>query len=165
MMNWEAISAVGEIVGSIAVVITLAYLALQTRQNSKHTKSLLQQGQTNRVTTLLLSLATPDLANVWITGNGGAATEESVKHLQFAQVCDMIVYDMMDFHHTHSDGLTSDEQFGSACVAYSNILQQSGMHAFWTTWKEARTQKCPEFIAWVDDLASGFKAEGNRPWA
>ena len=30
-MNWAAIGAVGEIVGAIAVVATLGYLAIQTR--------------------------------------------------------------------------------------------------------------------------------------
>lgn len=36
-MNWEAIGAIGEIVGAIAVVITLLYLASQTKQNTKAT--------------------------------------------------------------------------------------------------------------------------------
>ena len=30
-MNWEAIGAVGEVLGAIAVVITLGYLAVQVR--------------------------------------------------------------------------------------------------------------------------------------
>ena len=33
-MNWEAAGAVGEIVGALAVFITLAYLAVQIRQNT-----------------------------------------------------------------------------------------------------------------------------------
>jgi len=33
-MNWEAIGAVGEIVGATAVVLSLIYLAIQVRQNS-----------------------------------------------------------------------------------------------------------------------------------
>ena len=33
-MNWEAIGAVGELVGALAVVMTLAYLALQIRQSN-----------------------------------------------------------------------------------------------------------------------------------
>jgi hypothetical protein len=33
-MNWEALGAVGEIVGAVAVVLTLGYLALQMRQNT-----------------------------------------------------------------------------------------------------------------------------------
>ena len=37
-MNWEAITAIVEIVGAIAIVITLAYLAVQIRQNSATVK-------------------------------------------------------------------------------------------------------------------------------
>ena len=33
-MNWEAIGAIGEIIGAIAVVITLVYLAAQLRTNT-----------------------------------------------------------------------------------------------------------------------------------
>ena len=31
-MNWEAIGAIGEVLGALAVVITLIYLAVQVRQ-------------------------------------------------------------------------------------------------------------------------------------
>ena len=34
-MNWEAIGAIGEIVGAFGVIVTLIYLALQIKQNSK----------------------------------------------------------------------------------------------------------------------------------
>jgi len=34
-MNWEAIGAIGEIAGAIGVVVTLAYLSVQLRQNTK----------------------------------------------------------------------------------------------------------------------------------
>ncbi len=33
-MNWEAIGAIGEMAGAVAVVLTLIYLSVQVRQNS-----------------------------------------------------------------------------------------------------------------------------------
>ena len=33
-MNWDAISAIGEIVGAVAVIATLLYLAKEIQQNS-----------------------------------------------------------------------------------------------------------------------------------
>lgn len=33
-MNWEAVAAIGEIVGAFALVLTLAYLALQVKTAS-----------------------------------------------------------------------------------------------------------------------------------
>lgn len=34
-MNWEAISAIGEIIGALGVVISLVYLAIQIRHNTR----------------------------------------------------------------------------------------------------------------------------------
>ena len=48
-MNWEAIGAVGEIVGAIAVVVTLVYLAAQIRQNSRAMKGASTHGITETI--------------------------------------------------------------------------------------------------------------------
>ena len=34
-MNWDAISAIGELIGAVAVVITLLYVAVQIKQNTE----------------------------------------------------------------------------------------------------------------------------------
>jgi hypothetical protein len=36
-MNWEAIGAIGEILGAVAVVATLGYLATQIKQSRRET--------------------------------------------------------------------------------------------------------------------------------
>ena len=38
IMNWDAIGAIGEVCGAIAVVITLVYLSRQLRENTKSIK-------------------------------------------------------------------------------------------------------------------------------
>jgi hypothetical protein len=39
-MNWDAIGAIGEVVGALGVVVTLAYLAIQIRQNTDSARVL-----------------------------------------------------------------------------------------------------------------------------
>jgi hypothetical protein len=62
-MNWEALGAIGEIVGAVAVVLTLGYLAVQIRQNtrtlrtSSHQASLDGFRELNRVLNELPELA------------------------------------------------------------------------------------------------------------
>ena len=34
-MNWEAVSAIAEVVGLVAVIVTLVYLARQIHQNNQ----------------------------------------------------------------------------------------------------------------------------------
>ena len=41
-MNWEAIGAIGEVVGALAVLLTLVYLAIQIRQNTRQVENHLK---------------------------------------------------------------------------------------------------------------------------
>ena len=42
-MNWEATGAMSELIGAIAVVVTLAYVAVQIRENSRAVRSSTRQ--------------------------------------------------------------------------------------------------------------------------
>ena len=64
-MNWEAISAIGQIVGAIGVVISLVYVAREIRSNARSAR-LASVGTIND---WLGQLAThPHLADVWNRG-------------------------------------------------------------------------------------------------
>lgn len=149
-------------ISGIAVTASLVYLAIQTHQNSKHTRALLQQGQADRVVSTLVAFANPDLAEAWIAGNGG--TPSPIKGVQFAQICNAIVYDMSDFYNQSREGLAQGEQYEHACVGYSTLMQQPGMQAYWKAWREARAKVAPDFIAWVDGLASKVVTGSNPSW-
>ncbi len=43
-MDWQAIGAVGEILGAIAVVVSVVYPAVQVRDRTRSTRALLLQG-------------------------------------------------------------------------------------------------------------------------
>ena len=47
-MDWDAIGAIGELIGAAAVVVTLAYLARQIRQNSLAMKVAAKQEMTKQ---------------------------------------------------------------------------------------------------------------------
>jgi hypothetical protein len=64
-VNWEAIGAIGQIVGALAVVMSLIYLAREIRSNA-HSARLASVGTIND---WLGQLAThPHLAEVWYRG-------------------------------------------------------------------------------------------------
>ena len=48
-MNWEALGAIGEIVGAVAVIATLGYLAVQIRQNTRSVRAATLQSVLARV--------------------------------------------------------------------------------------------------------------------
>jgi hypothetical protein len=59
-MNWDAIGAIGEIVGAAAVVLTLGYLALQIRHSKQATTDSNRIARSNGVREWLLVMASND---------------------------------------------------------------------------------------------------------
>ena len=86
-MNWDAIGAIGEVVGALAVFATLVYLARQIRESNKHAKSTSSKdvmngfGEVNALATQA-SLAT---ALAKMRGEVGEVTPE--QDVQLRQFC------------------------------------------------------------------------------
>ena len=71
-MNWEALGAIGEIVGAVAVVLTLGYVAVQLRQNTRVVRSGTEQAQADAHTGCLSLIAQdPDLTRLYLRGASG----------------------------------------------------------------------------------------------
>jgi hypothetical protein len=68
-MNWEAIGAIGEILGALAVVLTLGYLAVQIRYSRLSAADASRQGRAVGVRELMLSTASdPEIHRLWHKG-------------------------------------------------------------------------------------------------
>ena len=68
-MNWEAVGAVGELIGAVTVVITLLYLAIQIRQNSQAVKNSAAQALLSELNdSLRVASSEPTTARAVILG-------------------------------------------------------------------------------------------------
>jgi len=66
-MNWDAVSAIGEIVGAIAVVVTLVYLTIQVRLGTAATQAATVQAAATLDQDFLLALGSdPVMAQIWV---------------------------------------------------------------------------------------------------
>jgi hypothetical protein len=68
-MNWEAIGAIGEVLGALGVIITLAYLAIQIRQNTRSQRVDSYARSLDRVTSLQARMSdNPKLGAILLKG-------------------------------------------------------------------------------------------------
>ena len=66
-MNWEALGAIGEVLGAVAVIATLGYLAVQIRQNRLSNRAMFQfQAQTEFTRTHEQIFGSPDNARLLV---------------------------------------------------------------------------------------------------
>jgi len=68
-MNWDALGAIAEIFGALGVIITIAYLAVQVRQNSRQVASSLNESIRNGINeTTRIMAGNPETARVFRVG-------------------------------------------------------------------------------------------------
>ncbi len=71
-MNWEAIGAIGEVGGAIAVVVTLVYLTRQIRQSTHATGVAAYQQSQQQIYAMSVAIATdPELAEIFARAFAG----------------------------------------------------------------------------------------------
>jgi len=69
-MNWDAIGAIGETVGALAVFLTLIYLAIQIRQNTKAVQAAAIDSANSQVSKIREQIfADAEVANMYRRGN------------------------------------------------------------------------------------------------
>ena len=61
-MNWEAIGAIGEIVGAISVLVTLIFLILQIQQNTIALQQQSSRASTSSLQQISATMMNPDVA-------------------------------------------------------------------------------------------------------
>ena len=99
-MSISDLGSLGEFIGSIAVLVTLIYVALQIRHNTHATRAASHHAITDALNQLNLSLANnPELAQLWLTGMNDRSSLSGVQLEQFdalirtyMHVCDTMYY-------------------------------------------------------------------------
>ena len=142
-------------ISGIAVPISLVYLAIQTRQNSRHTRALIQQGATARTTEITLAHQNPESCAAWIEGNGGTATPAAIRNLQFSLMCATAITAMEDLYSQRCDLLLTDEQFGRNCETFRGLLSEPGLRTHWNMARDDLRKVAPKFCTFVDGLVVG----------
>jgi len=131
-MNLNDLAAIATVVRGTAVVISLVYLALQVRQNTRHTQALIHQGRIARSVALHLNLTEPHLAEAWISAAGATANPEHVLRRQFWLLAFSYELSWEDTFVQHELGLLADEQFADFRARLVDVLAHQGLRSFFS---------------------------------
>lgn len=97
-MNWDAIAAVGQAVGALAVVVTLAYLARQVRQANRQALLSSFQHTYDSINHFLEStLASGEVADIVVRGRESYEALSAAERLRFDHF-HLIVLNIVESH-------------------------------------------------------------------
>lgn len=82
-MNWDALGAIGDFVGGIAVVISLVYVGLQIRQSSNSVRAASQIAIKQLSTEITNQLCAPEIARIYLKGLNNSANLDPEDRVRF----------------------------------------------------------------------------------
>ena len=152
-MNWDAIGAVGEMIGALAVVVSLAYLAVQIRAQNSEARIAGMHAVSEGFRDGIASLASiPHVADIWIKSmnDPGALTdEELVQMFAVAQRNFRVWEEAFGLHRT---GHLDDTIWEGITGQYRSFLSHRG---FLYVWQHRRQFYNEDFRNYVEGLPGG----------
>ena len=147
-MNWDAIGAVGEIAGAIAVVATIVYLARQVRDNSKHVMlnttqsyaSLVQEGFTPIYNS-------PETIRIWHQGNEDPSALDAEELKTYYLFMDRLINNALPLIAHYKEGVIVASEFAHYRNFYSNLVGTPGGIA----WKAERRFHFDEMLTELEN--------------
>ena len=84
-MNWEAIGAIGQLVGALAVVISVLYLAREVRSSAQATRVASERSLTDITMQFLREVAEhPDVSELYYRGIHDFESLEGAERMRFS---------------------------------------------------------------------------------
>jgi hypothetical protein len=149
-MTLTDLASLGSFVSAVAVVISLLYLALQIRQNTRHSQALIQQGRAGRIADTSLKLAelrADDGINACFDGSTDVSARDVARFLFTTR---SIFISAEDSFFQAEEGLLSPIAFESFKASIrSGMTRSTGLSA---AWRLTRHGYEPQFRDFMDAM-------------
>ncbi len=130
-MNWEAVSAIGEIAGAAGVIITLGYLSIQIRQNTKASRvTAVQTASENSSRFSELLVSHPDVGRIFWLGLRDPDALDPDELRQFVNTLNVFLRRESTAYYLNKEGFMPDELWAARVRTLSGALNQPGTHLY-----------------------------------
>ena len=131
-MNWEAIGAIGEIVGALAVFLTLVYLAMQIRQNTKAVQASAVDASISKVTSVRQSMyENAEVSRIYMKGLADPDDLDEESRTRFRLLMHNILLSISNIYSQTSLAGLSVSTWESQLVLLTRVVTSPGGRWFW----------------------------------
>ena len=151
-MNWEAVGALAELVGAIAVVATLAFLAVQLRQNTSAARAGTTQSVLSAAAGWLEHVsADSELSDLYARGLADRSSLEPPENVRFHFLMTACFRRWEAVYHHSTAGALADSDWEGLRTAMGTVVKLPGARAWWS---EHRGSYNTPFREFIDALAA-----------
>jgi hypothetical protein len=147
-VNWDAIGAIGEVVGAAGVIITLGYLAVQIRQNTASHRAAAVQALTEASASFNDLLASDaDLGRILVSGAGDLDSLQLEERPRFGFALLALLRRVENIQRQTLQGRLSRDDWAGIHASTMFLMSQAGCRDWWA---ENSQRFNPDFSKWLD---------------
>jgi hypothetical protein len=162
-MNWEAIGAVGEVVGGLGVIFTLGYLALQIRQNTRSLKSASYQSAISSMSEVAGSIYNDEEVSriVYESLRGNEASD--LDQYRFETFLTRLFRNFENFYYQHEAGVMEDHLWNGMKNSMLGYYHLAPVRSWWESRKETYSVQFDSFLENEPENSGAFlKLPGSK---
>ena len=161
-MHWDAIIAVAEIIGVIAIIASLIYVGVQVRQSTEFARAgIVNDTSTSWANASALLASDAELADIFVRGIENKSLTP-VEALRLESLLDIYMANLENIEHQYRAGLYFDDDDDEDIVDYlaplykALLLSEVGRNWWENT---APISHTPHYYRKMNRIIEGWKAE------
>lgn len=130
-MNWNALGAIGEIIGAFAVILTLLYVARQIHQANANTQAQARYSFIQAYSDLNTAISnSKEVASIFRRGFSGEELDED-ERMQFFSLLGQFLNAWSTLYDLHEEGQLPGNQWTMVRKDIIAMMREPGGRAFW----------------------------------
>jgi hypothetical protein len=152
-MNWDAIGAIGEVIGALAVFLTLGYLAVQIRQNTKAVRASALDSSVNAVNAVRVAMfESAEVAAIYGKGLENPDELDDEEKVRFRLLVHTILWAVWNIYAQTEYGGLSKSIWAAQLPLLDRVINSHGGIWFWDQYRMEFDEK---FRDEVDKVMEG----------
>ncbi len=156
-MNWQLIIGISEVIGALAIVVTLIFLAIEVRNNRRATESssldALATGF-NAINTHIID--DPAVTKLWVSGMAEPEKLDEIGRVQISMLVQSYLNQYTALKKYHSAGVLSDDEWLMYTKPMAAMLNSPGGRWLWDT-----VTTTPAILSELEEYRN---VDSNYPW-
>lgn len=149
-MSIQDLGAIGELVGGVAVIASVLYLAVQIRHGLQGYQSNITQQITNHFSTIQVMIASDEgLMTAWAKGQSGMPLTE-MEQARLLQIVSAYIIGFENMYFQLQSGMLAEEAYDARRPIMASLFRMPGVTAWW---REFGVNQHPKpFVAEIEKI-------------
>ena len=157
IQDWGAL---GELVGGVAIIVSLIYVGLQIRQGTRASRAATSQAFSEQYSSIILQLTKPSLRDIFWRGKDGLENLKESEIVAFMGFLATIVRLGESFYFQRQEGTFDTRIFDAWLLQTMDLFVQKGPREYWALRSH---QFNPEFVRFFEEKLAANKPKPMYP--